>query len=100
MRKGTTPIIEFTLPFSTDLVAKAKVNIKYKGNSKLTKYANADSFDGNTIRVQLTQEETFLFDCNSYIKVQLRVLTTSGDSLVSAVHTEFVEECFDNEVLK
>ena len=100
MRKGTTPIIEFTLPFSTDLVAKAKVIIKYKDNSKLIKYANAADFDGNTIRVKLTQVETFLFDCNSFVKVLLRVLTTSGDSLVSDVYTEFVEECFDDEVLQ
>lgn len=100
MRKGTTPIIEFTLPFSTDLVAKAKVIIKYKEDSKLTKYARAEDFDGNTIRVKLTQEETFLFDCNSYVKVLLRVLTTSGDPLVSDVYTEFIEECFDDEVLE
>lgn len=100
MKKGTMPIFEFTLPFSTDQVAKAKLIIKYNDNAKLTKYANAEDFDGNTIRVKLTQEETFLFDCNSYVKVLLRVLTTSGDPLVSDVYTVFVEECFDDEVLK
>ena len=99
MRKGTAPIIEFTLPFSTELVAKAKVIIKYKGGSKLTKYAKAEDFDGNTIRVQLSQEETFLFDCNSAAKVLLRVLTTNGDPLVSDVYDVFIEECFDDEVL-
>ena len=100
MRKGTTPIIEFTLPFSTELVAKAKLIIKYKDDAKLTKYASADDFNGNTISIKLTQEETFLFDCNSYVKMLLRVLTKEGDSLVSDVYKVFVEECFDNEVLE
>lgn len=100
IKKGTEPIIQFALPISADNVQKAKVIIKYKDNSKLTKYAEADSFSGNTISVKLTQEETFLFDCNSYIKVLLRVLTKSGEPLVSDVHNVFVEECFDDEVLK
>ena len=99
MRKGTTPTFTFTLPFDTAIVAKAKVIFEYDNEQQLTKTAGADNFSGNTIIVQLTQEETFLFRCNSRIKVQLRVLTNSGDALVSDVYTVFVEECLDNEVL-
>lgn len=99
IRKGTAPVIQFSLPFSADLVKKAKVIIKYKDGAKLTKYAGADDIRGNYVSVKLSQEETFLFDCNSYIKVLLRVLTTSDEPLVSDVYSVFVEECFDNEVL-
>lgn len=99
IRKGTAPVIGFTLPFSTELVKKAKLVIKYKNGAKLTKYADASNFDGNDVNMKLTQEETFLFDCNSYIDVLLRVLTISGDPLVSDVYKVFVEECYDDEVL-
>lgn len=100
MRKGTSPVFEFTLPFDTELVAKAKVTFKYDDYSKVTKYANKDDFNGNTISVKLTQDETFMFKCNSYIKVQLRVLTTGGDPLATEPYTVFVEECLDDEVLE
>lgn len=100
IRKGTAPVIEFTLPFSTDLLKTAKVIFKYKDGSKLTKYAKAEDFDGDIVRVQLTQEETFLFDCNSYIKMLLRVMTKNGEPFKSDVYEVFVDECFDNEVLE
>lgn len=98
MRKGTTPTFTFELPFSTDLLAKAKVTFE-KGDTQLPKELNTASFDGNTIKVQLTQEDTFLFPCNSQIKVQLRVLTKNGEALASDPFIIFVEECLDNEVL-
>jgi hypothetical protein len=100
MRKGTTPIFTFTLPFATVLVQKAKVIFEYDDEQQLCKVLTADNFKGETISVQLTQEETFKFSCNSHIKVQLRVLTVDGDALTSDVYTVFVEECLDNEVLK
>ncbi len=98
MRKGTTPTFTFELPFSTDLLTKARV-IFEKGDTQLPKELNTASFDGNTIKVRLTQEETFLFPCNSQIKVQLRVLTKNGEALASDPFIIFVEECLDNEVL-
>lgn len=98
MRKGTTPTFTFTLPFSTELLTKARVTFE-KGDQQLKKELNTADFDGDTIKVQLTQEETFLFPCNSQVKVQLRVLTRNGEALASDPFIIFVEECLDNEVL-
>ena len=102
MRKGATPIIECTLPsnFDIELVAKAKLTIEYKEGEVLEKYASAQECKGRTFRFTLTQEETFMFDGNSNIKMQLRVLTKEGETLSSNVRTVFVEECLDNEVLE
>ena len=99
MRKGTTPKFTFNLPFSTELLDKARVTFEHDGQ-ELTKTLDDQNFDGNAISVQLTQEETFLFRCNSHIKVQLRVLTKKGEALASDVYSVFVSECLDNEVLE
>ena len=98
MRKGTTPTFTFELPFSTELLTKAKVTFE-KGETQLSKELNMANFDGNIIKCTLTQEETFLFPCNSQVKMQLRVLTKNGEALASDPFIVFVEECLDDEVL-
>jgi hypothetical protein len=100
MRKGTTPTFTFTIPFGTELVKTAKVIFEGDNGVKLEKRTENCGLAENKITVRLTQEETFLFDCNEYIKVQLRIITTAGESLTSDPVRVFVAECLDDEVLE
>ena len=98
MRKGTTPTLTFKLPFETAMLANAKVTLRQDDavlEKRLCDCATAE----NSLTVKLTQEETFLFDCNSHIKAQLRVVTINGDALASDIFTIFVAQCLDNEVI-
>lgn len=98
MRKGTTPSFTFKLPFEVDMIANAKVTFR-QGNVTLEKKLCDCETAEASLTVRLTQEETFLFDCNSYVKVQLRVVDEHGDALSSTVYDVFVGQCLDEEVL-
>lgn len=99
MRKGTTPSFVFELPFGIDQIQNAKVTFSTGGKTKLEKYLSDCSMSGKEITVKLSQEETFLFECNTPVKVQLRVVTVSGDALSSDVFDIFAFQCLDDEVI-
>lgn len=98
MRKGTTPTLTFQLPIEVAELANAKVTL-CQGDVRLEKKLCDCESTNDSITVKLTQEETFLFDCNSHIKVQLRVVTVNGDALASDIFTIFVAQCLDDEVI-
>lgn len=99
MIRGTTPTHVFNLPFESSLISSARVIYKQGTKEILRKETEAFEMEGNTIRVTLTQEETFLFDCKGSVKLQLRVLTKAGKSLSTRTIIVSVDECLDNEVL-
>ena len=100
MRKGTTPTFTFTIPFGAELIKTAKVIFEGDNGVKLEKRTEDCGLSENEVSVRLTQEDTFLFDCNEYIKVQLRIITTAGDALATDPARVFVAECLDDEVLE
>lgn len=100
MRRGTTPIFSFTLPFNTDVIAVAKVTFKQGEKIVLEKKTKDCSLDNDVVSVKLTQEETFLFECKEFAEYQLRILDKAGNATETEVYREFVSECLDEEVLK
>ena len=99
MKRGTTPIHTFTLPFDTDLVKTARVIYSQNNKVILTKTGNELEFEGNLIRTKLTQEDTLSFDCKKMVEVQLRVLTKVDEALASEIEIVSVDRCLENEVL-
>lgn len=100
MRKGTEPIFEFTLPFDVSQIKKARVTVQCPiTKASVTKETEALEMEGNTVRCRLTQEDTFLFACNSYVDIQLRIRTVDDEPLTSDVYSEFFERCLDREVI-
>ena len=100
MRKGTEPIFEFTLPFDVSQIKKARVTVHCpKTDASVKKETEALEMEGNTVICRLTQEDTFKFECNSYVEVQLRIRTIEDVPLNSPVFEEFVERCLDSEVI-
>ena len=96
MIRGTTPTHIFTLPIETYLVEDLRISYAQNNNEILVKKKNDCILEGNTIKVKLTQEETFNFNCEKNAQVQVRVKTTGGEVFGSTI-TTFKVECSLNE---
>ena len=99
MRKGTTPVHTFTLPFDTAEIKCVRIVYEQNDQIRLVKETADVEMQGNVIRVQLSQEDTFHFECNTPAKVQVRTLGHGGTANTSEPICFFVYECLDNEVL-
>ncbi len=100
MRQGTTPTHTFTdIPFSAKEIAKVRITYAQRGKIVVEKTEEDCKFDGNTIIVKLSQEETLKFDENAFLKIQAKILTTDGESHVSDEVTLTVSEALNKEVL-
>ena len=61
MIRGTTPVHTFELPFDTAEIKEINIAYAHNGVVVLTKEKADCSFEGNTVRVRLTQEDTLKF---------------------------------------
>lgn len=99
MRKGTTPPFTFELPYDADMLDEAKITFFVRGKEVLSKYLRDCTVSGNILTLKLSQEETFLFECDGIAEVQLRVLEKSGEVRATDVYLFKTNRCLDNEVL-
>lgn len=76
--QGTTPEHEFVLPFDTSLIKELRISYGQKGREVIVKYDEDCAFNGKTIKMSLTQEDTFMLNPKLIVDVQLRVLTKSN----------------------
>lgn len=98
MIRGTTPTHTYNLPFDTALIDKIKIAYAQNGVVVLTKEKADCKFEGNTVTVRLTQEDTLKFDA-SRVQIQIRVLTIGGDALASDIVTKPCGEVLEEGVL-
>ena len=103
MRRGTTPIHTFTLPFNVP--DESCIRIVYAQNDKiiLERTTETCSVNSNAVSIRLTDEETLLFDCSSHwvngkfepymVEIQIGIKTPNGDKLWSDIITETPERC-------
>jgi hypothetical protein len=86
MFRGTTPTLEFEVPFDTNIIDKCYVTLAQGGVVVLDK-TNVDLvFDGNIIKLPLKQQDTLMCDCKKRCAdVQIRVTDTYGRALASNV---------------
>lgn len=98
MERGTTPVHTFTMPMDTGTLAKVRVIYVQNGKRVLTR--DDGVLLGNAVSVRLTQSETFMFDHNKPVEIQVRALTKSGDVLNSEIYKVSVGKCLDTEVLR
>ena len=99
MRRGTTPTHTFTIPFGVENVADALIVYVQGDEEILRKTVSHCRMEGNTLSVDLTQEETLSFSCKQKAQIQVKVLTNDGKVLVSNVITADVTKCLIDEVL-
>lgn len=99
MIRGTTPTHTFLLPFDTASIRSLRITYAQRGEVVLQKSEADCACDGDTLRVQLTQEDTLRFAAGDRMQMQLRVLTRDGDVFASRVLGAEVEDTLCEEVL-
>ena len=58
MIRGTTPTLEFTLPFDTSLIAEMYITLTQNGTTTLEKTLSDCNCSGTSVSLTLTQEDT------------------------------------------
>lgn len=99
IRRGTTPMHKFTLPFEVECVEELAIIYKQGGRQVLRRTQDNCEMENTHITTQLTQEETFAFVAGQAAEIQVRVLTQGGDVLGSEIIRVPVLPCLEDEVL-
>ena len=100
MIRGTTPTHTFSIPFDESVISSIKIIYAQNKNTVFEKLKEDCVFEGNTVSITLTQEETFEFDHGYPVEIQIRILTTEGKAIASEIRRVSVGELLDDEVLK
>jgi hypothetical protein len=87
MIRGTTPTLEFTIPFDTSMLAEAWVTLSQSDKIVIDKALEDCKCDDRKLSVRLTQEETLKLDCNCKTEIQIRARTNAGDAIASDIIT-------------
>lgn len=85
MIRGTTPTLEFLLPFDTSDIEEAYVTLAQNDTVVLDKALDDCKCDARKLSVRLTQEETLKLSCDCKTDIQVRVRTKAGDALASDI---------------
>lgn len=99
MYRGTTPTLRFTLPFDTSELAAAWVTLAQSGKVVIDKPMADCVLDGYTLSVTLTQQETIRLTAENRTDIQLRVRTTDGAALASAIFREETDRILKDGVI-
>lgn len=87
MIRGTTPMLEFTLPFDTSLIAEMYITITQNGVTMLEKNLSDCNCFGTLVSLALTQEDTLRLEQKPHTdgEMQIRVRTVAGEALASNI---------------
>ena len=98
--RGTTPTHTFTLPCDSSLIKSMMIIYAQDDVEVFHKDTEDCSFEGNTVKVTLTQSDTLLLDHKRNVQLQLRVLTNDGVAFRSNIETVAVGKILNDEVLE
>lgn len=84
MYRGTTPTLEFRLPFETSALAKVYITMAQEGREALTKEVSQFS-EADSVAVQLSQAETLALLDTRDLEIQLRCKFTDGTTAASEI---------------
>lgn len=92
MRRGTTPTLTFTTPYTAELVESGYISFSQRGTDVLDiPLSNqAVTIADNSISVTLTQEQTLAFTTADVLKIQIRAILASGKAVASNIVTDSV----------
>ncbi len=99
MIRGTTPTLEFLLPFDTKDVAEAFVTFAQNDAVVLDKRMTECECSRNKLTVRLSQEETLRLQCGCVTSIQIRVRTLNGEALASDIIHEQTDRVLKDGVI-
>lgn len=85
MIRGTTPTLEFIIPFDTGQLAEAFVTLSQNEVVVIDKALEECQCDANKLSVLLTQEETLKLQCDCMTEIQIRAKTLEGEAIASQI---------------
>ena len=85
MIRGTTPTLEFVLPFDTGQLSCAYVTVSQNRTVVVDKPLEDCNCEKNKLSVRLTQEDTLKLESDCVSEIQIRAKTISGDTLASNI---------------
>lgn len=96
MIRGTTPILNFTLPFEVSELSEYWITISQRyENIKIDKTSEDCTASGSEITLELTQEDTLKLIAGKPVYIQIRALTTEDLAIASNMVT-----CDVGDILK
>lgn len=99
MIRGTTPTLEFLIPFDTGQLAEAYVTLSQNGQVVLDKALAECNCNENKLSVRLTQEETLKLKCSFVTEIQIRARTLEGEAIASQIIRESTERILKDGVI-
>ena len=99
MIQGTTPTYTFNLPIETGKISRVRVIFAQDDTEILRKEIGDCELVDKTIKTELTQEETQLFESGKRVQIQLRVKLNDGTVMASRIYTVHCLDALDEEVL-
>ena len=103
MIRGTTPTLQFNLPFEASIIKSAEITIKYVDDFKkvlITKNLEDCKLGDRYISTVLTQEETLQLPAPSTVLVQLRIMATDGTILATEPQSVKVKKLLAEGVIE
>lgn len=103
MIRGTTPTLQFNLPFATSIIKAVEITIKYVDGLKkilVTKTLEDCELGETSVTTMLTQEETLQLPAPATALVQLRVLTNDDKSLATEPYSIKVKKLLAEGVIE
>jgi hypothetical protein len=103
MIKGTTPTLQFKLPFDSSLIKKAEIVVMYvDANKEVLIVRNLEdcTLGDKSIETKLTQEETLKLPAPSTVEVQLRIVTTDDSILATVPEKVTVKRLLKEDVIE
>lgn len=98
--QGGTPTHYYEIPFSASKLKDVEITYAQNDEVKVVKTIEDCTIRENEIITELTQEETFLFDKNYPVQIQLRLLDDNDKVHPSEIMTKSVKKCLSKEVLE
>lgn len=99
MIRGTTPTLEFTLPFDTGELDEAYVSFAQRNEVVLEKTLSECECIGNKMIVRLSQEDTLKLRSDQGTEIQIRARTKGGEALASNIMRVSTERILKDGVI-
>ena len=85
MIRGTTPTLEFVLPFAVTSADKIWITFSQKGKEVFTIETQDCKINETVIQVVLTQQQTLKLLSETTLEIQIRLLTDTGVAMASQI---------------
>ena len=97
--RGTTHSFEFDMETDLSEVSVMWVTIAQNGIERVTKETEDIEIEGQTIKVNLTQEDTLALKPNRPAKIQIRILLNDGTAEITETIEREVHDCLKDGVI-